>query len=269
MIVLMKKIFFCDIDGTIIDGNRGMIKPSIKTKYCFEQLKKDNIVFISSGRSKGLLPDYILELKPNGYVLCNGAYVEYNDECIFQKQFDDNTVEAIKKYSINNNGFYILEAKDDLYISNKDNVAFRNFIDDWSLDLEKLFIIDDNLTRDYFISMIGFSNIKDCENIEKVLCDYVDLVRHNRILSYDCNVKGIDKGKGVQKVLEYLNIDRDNAYSFGDGLNDLEMLLAVNHPVIMANCYDELKKYNFELTDDVLDDGFYNYLVNNMLIKEM
>ena len=48
----------------------------------------------------------------------------------------------------------------------------------------------------------------------------------------------------------YLDIPFENTYCFGDGINDLEMLEAVNHPVIMKNCDPQLKTKGFEETDD-------------------
>ena len=70
-------------------------------------------------------------------------------------------------------------------------------------------------------------------------------------------------------MMEYLKIPKENTYCFGDGLNDLDMLKSVGHPIIMANAHEDLCKYDFEVTDDVIDDGFYNYLVRNELIKEL
>ena len=67
----------------------------------------------------------------------------------------------------------------------------------------------------------------------------------------------------------YLNIPLEDTYAFGDGINDLEMLQSVGHPVIVANSVDGLKHSVFEETDDVLEDGFYNYLVANKLIKAL
>ena len=51
----MKKLIFCDIDGTIIDGSRNMKELSAKTRYAIGELARDNYVFIASGRCKGLL----------------------------------------------------------------------------------------------------------------------------------------------------------------------------------------------------------------------
>ena len=117
--------------------------------------------------------------------------------------------------------------------------------------------------------MIGFGEEQDCLNCEKELGQYVPLARHNKFMSYDVNIVGINKGVGAKRVMDYLNIDVKDSYCFGDGINDLEMLQAVGHPVMMANADDRLKKYNFERADDVLNDGFYHYLVDNKLIKPL
>lgn len=264
----MKKIFFCDIDGTIIDGSRGLLAPSEKTKYAFKELCKENYVFIASGRCKGLLPQVIKDLNPNGYILCNGAYSEVDNKEIYSEYFDDETVRRIIDVSLKNNGFYVLETLNHMFVNDVKAENFIKFLEDWGVALEG-FKNRDDLNNKYHIAMIGFPSEIDCKNMENELNDYVGLGRHHEYKSYDVNIKGIDKGYAVNKILNYLNIPKENSYCFGDGINDLEMLLSVGHPVIMDNCVKELRRYNFEETDDVLWDGFYNYLVNNKLIKAM
>jgi len=47
------------------------------------------------------------------------------------------------------------------------------------------------------------------------------------------------------------------------------MLYEVGHPIIMANADEKIKGLGFDETDDVLDDGLYNYLVSHKLIKPL
>lgn len=264
----MKKIIFCDIDGTIIDGSRGMLKISDKTKYAVEQLKKDNYFFIASGRCKALLNQDIIDLNPSGFVLCNGAYTEYNKQMIHQDYLSNTAVQRVKEIVDKYDGFYILETLNDLFINSTESEAFKLFTDGWGSALKKH---QSNSDEDdaYCIAMIGFKNEDICIKVQEELKDYVKATKHNFSSSFDINSIGIDKGYGVKKVIEYLNIPIEDTYCFGDGLNDIEMLQAVGHPVIMANSDNSLKKYDFEETDDVLEDGFYNYLVKNKLIKEL
>ena len=263
-----KKLFLCDIDGTIIDGSRKMNEVSDKTKYAIKQLAKDNYVLIASGRCKGLLDNQIKNLGTNGFILCNGAYAEVDGKKIFSQSFDQNSIDKIVELSLKNNGFYILESLNGMYVNDVKAEQFIKFLQGWGQALVG-FKNKSAIENDFHIAMIGFSSEEDCINCEKDLKEYVDLARHHNFMSYDVNIKGINKGLAAKKVIEYLNIDYENTYCFGDGINDLEMLLSVRHPVIMANCDDSLKKYDFERTDDVIEDGFYNYLLSNDLIKPL
>ena len=253
-----------------MDGSRGLFEPTEKTKYAFKELCKDNYVFIASGRNKALLPDVIKNLNPNGYILCNGAYGELNNKPLFKTFFKNEDIEKLKKYVIDHNGFYILESIDNVYCDSFDNKAFKLFMKTWGMALtgfnEYKNVVDD---EQFSISMIGFLNEEDCLNMEESISEFCDLAKHLQFLSYDVNIKGIDKGSAVKMIIKILNVDYEDTYAFGDGINDIEMLQAVNHPIAMDNCAELLKTYNFEKTDDVLWDGFYNYLIKNKLIKPM
>ena len=264
----MKSIIFCDIDGTIIDGSRDMHELSFKTRYAIDELKKDNYVFIASGRCKGLLDKAILDLNPSGFILCNGAYAEVDNKTIHSVYFDDDDINMVKKIVDDNDGFYILETLNETYVDSFTKEAFKVFLDGWGMALD-YFIEDPNPREKLHISMIGFKDTKTNIEIIPLLKEYADVLPHPSYISSDVNIKGINKGVAVKKVIEYLNIPYENTYCFGDGINDLEMLEAVNHPVIMKNCDPKLRTYGFEETDDVLHDGFYNYLVNNKLIKPL
>lgn len=264
----MKKLFLCDIDGTLMDGSRDMKHMSPKTKYAINELSKDNYVLIASGRCKGLLAKEILELPVNGYILCNGAYAEVNNKVLFEKYFDQNAVNKIIDCSLNNNGFYVLESLHRMFVNDLRAQDFINFLNGWGQTIEG-FEQRPDLSHRYHIAMIGFDNGNDALKCEEELSQYVDVRRHNGYHSSDVNIKGIDKGVAAKVVIEKLGINIEDTYCFGDGINDLEMLNSVGHPVIMANCDPILKQYNFEKTLDVLNDGFYHYLLDNKLIKAM
>lgn len=264
----MKKLFLLDIDGTILDGSRNMPNVSEKTKYAIKELAKDNYVLIASGRCRGLLDQEIKQLEVNGYVLCNGAYAEVGGKEIYTEYFDDKAVNHIMKVALDNNGFYVLETLNRMFVNDIKAPQFIKFLNGWGKAVEG-FENREILGGKYHIAMIGFDKEENCLKAEKQMGDVAILARHNKFKSYDVNIPGINKGVGAKKVMEYLNIDLENSYCFGDGANDLEMLQVVGHPVIMANSDDVLKGHGFEETDDVLDDGFYNYLVAHKLIKPL
>ena len=264
----MKKLFLFDIDGTILDGSRDMKHVSPKTIYAIKELAKDNYVFIASGRCRGLLDKEILELGVNGYILCNGAYAEVNNQEIYSEYFDEVTAQKIMNTAIKYNGFYVMESLDHMYVNDLNAPQFIKFLQGWGKCIEG-FEAKTDLSGKFHIAMIGFSCEEDCKKCEENWGNFATLARHNTFMSYDVNINNINKGVGAKRVMEYLDIDIENSYCFGDGINDLEMLQAVGHPVIMANSDPKIMNYGFEKTLDVLDDGVYHYLVDNMLIRPL
>jgi len=264
----MKKIIFLDIDGTIIDGTRGLDLPTEKTKYAVKELCKDNYVFIASGRNRCMIPKTIHDLKPNGYILCNGAYAEANGKTLYHEVFDKNTLKRIVDTTENNGGFVILETVEDVVVRNVEDIKLLEFLKVWG-QAKDGFSDGDLYNNDFSICMNVFQTEEQCNNNVRDLQDYCDVLRHGGYTSFDINIKGINKGIAVKKVCEALNIPIENTYAFGDGINDLEMLQTVGHPIVMENCNPKLDEYNFPKTDDVLWDGVYNYLVANKLIKPL
>ena len=265
----MSKLIFCDIDGTIVDGSRGMLKVSDKTRYAFRELKRQgDYVVVSSGRCRALLNEDILSLEPSGFVLCNGAYAEIEGKEVHSLYFSKEAKDAIRRASMKYDGFCILESFDDVYVDSLASKTFIRFINGWGAALSG-FKEETDQDENYLIAMIGFSDRETLWKAKEDLKDYVDCFDHKVTPSCDVNIKGVNKGTGVEKIIEVMNIPLEDTYCFGDGTNDIEMLECVGHPVMMANSQQELYGRGFEETGDVLDDGFYEYLVSNQLIKEM
>ena len=63
------------------------------------------------------------------------------------------------------------------------------------------------------------------------------------------------KGSAILKAIDFLNIKIENTYAFGDGKNDIEMLLTVGCGIAMGNANDEVKKHSNKITDTVQNDG--------------
>ncbi len=264
----MKKLIFCDIDGTILDGSRKMEKLTPETLHAIDSLKRTDYVVIASGRCMGLLDRQIIDLDPSGFILCNGAYNMVGDQTVFRDSFSKEAVEKIREVTAACNGFYIFETLNEMYIDSLESKAFRKFMSGWARVLRG-FKEDSQADQPFHIAMIGFPDEPSCLEAGEKLRDVADLARHKGFYSYDVNVKGISKATGVNRIREYLNIPFENTYAFGDALNDLEMLQAVAHPVVMKNCDPALRTYGFEETDDVLDNGFYRYLLANKLINPL
>jgi hydroxymethylpyrimidine pyrophosphatase-like HAD family hydrolase len=70
----------------------------------------------------------------------------------------------------------------------------------------------------------------------------------------------VNKGIGVNRVLNHLGIGKESAIAFGDGLNDKEMLMNVGEGFAMGNAHPDLFAYAKHRTSDVTASGIFNGL---------
>ena len=73
--------------------------------------------------------------------------------------------------------------------------------------------------------------------------------------SADVTVRGADKGDAVRGVAAALGVALEDTFAFGDGINDLSMVVAAGHGVAMGNAVEELKAAAEFVTADIDKDG--------------
>ena len=86
-----------------------------------------------------------------------------------------------------------------------------------------------------------------------------------------CNImlKDSDKSKGVESVLEFFGLAPDQAMSFGDGENDVEMLHYTGIGVAMGNGKKVAQKAADFVTADIDEDGWAKACLRYGLIDEI
>lgn len=263
-----RKVIFLDCDGTILDVPRRMSEVSDKTLYAIEELiKNGHLVFIASGRARCMLPQYLYDIKGINYVTTNGAYSYLNDGTeIGCHVFDPEIVKEVNDYCVKNGHVCFNEAQDFVDVSNMDSKIYKDFMDDWEMSTKQFKPYEEGNT--YNMLMVAFKDEEGANKFYKKYKDITDPIPQNGCNSCDLNIKGINKGTGVNDVLNYFNIDPKDAYAFGDGLNDYEMLEKAFNGYRMKNGHIKLKEATDLEAPDVLDDGFYQIMVKEGLIKE-
>ena len=84
--MFMEQLYFFDIDGTLIECNKGIYSIPDSSRNALLQLQKQgDHVFLATGRCKCFIIDGVMDYPFDGYVTCNGAYVEYMGETIYKK----------------------------------------------------------------------------------------------------------------------------------------------------------------------------------------
>lgn len=234
---MVEAIFF-DIDGTLIVPFAD--KLSEDTLYCLKELRKKGIkLFISTGRPY-IRINWIKELFDfDGYVTFNGqCVVDNNDNFIKLQNIDEDDVfNAIKYCEDNKIGLCVYE----LDKSYKNSYADPYKKDGW-LDIK-------NAERGHkYYQMLLFAS---GEKMEKVVAQTRNIKTTSwNNLTCDMILKTGGKEKGIETILDYYNIDKENTMVFGDGGNDIDMLKFCKIGVAMGNSRDDVKQAADYVTSD-------------------
>ena len=158
-------------------------------------------------------------------------------------------------------------------ITNSSTQIFEINITDKFLKL----IQEKNIAEDFVIWMLTDFNkddvIDQClkievnvpadkmDEIEDIIKDDFNYDKHGTENAFEIYSNVISKATGVQKVLEHLNLNHQDSYAFGDGLNDLEMIQLVGTGVAMGNAVPELKEVSDLVCDTIQNNGLEKVLV--------
>lgn len=251
---MIKAIFF-DIDGTILNGNKGI--PN-STLLALDKLREKGIkTIICTGRGYS-------EVKPlnlkgfDDYILLNGQICYDNkDNIVYKKPIKDKE-KLIELFNSKKFPFGLVDEK----------VSYLNYIDDYV----RLVHDSINLTlpevKEYdgkdLYQALAYGKVKDY--IEQELPDFLAVSWH--FDGVDIVPKDSGKDKGIIEYCKLKNIDIKDTMSFGDGDNDREMLKTTGIGVAMGNAIDSVKAAADYTTDSIKEDGIYNALVHFGVIDD-
>lgn len=240
----MKKAVFFDIDGTLIDAPHGKPHISDASRTAIERLKKEgHYVFIASGRPFGFIDPKLVEVGFDGYVQMNGAVVTVHDDIIYEKSMPYETVKELRRMAEEAGADYDLQTPTCIYIQPRFEklIAFYRWVQVpegyWKHDFHP-----DDVKSVYKMEFATKSDQYDPALFERLtsLPDMTGVCDPNHGANLEIYSKLETKGTGILHALEYLGIPVEHSYAFGDGINDIEMMQTVGHPLVMGNAAKEL-----------------------------
>lgn len=251
-------IFF-DIDGTLLSFRTQTVP--VNTLKALRQLHQDGIrLFLCTGRP----PRHVemlrekLDIPFDGYVLLNGQYcTDQNRQCFYHNPHTSENLQRIiswlKKHPDIRSSFM---ERDYVYT----NIPMEPDVP-YYMPCEP---IDRCLSHTTY--QISPSITLETEHL---LLSQIPGIKSARWSDEGTDLIPADGGKsvGMQKMLEHFQLNRKNCMSFGDGLNDLEMLRYSHIGVAMGNGHKFLKQYADYVTDDIDEDGLYHALQHYGLVQ--
>lgn len=249
-----KYLIALDMDGTLLNSNHE-ISPETK-QYLKTLAKQGHKIIISSGRPIRGIFSYYQELELNTPIICyNGSYIYPGEEKDFPEYRFAFPKEKILQI-INDIGYdkldnIILETNNDIYFL-KDDESLDVFFTKKNMNVH-LGKIEDNLNEDTMTMLIKIKDTKYNNVIESAINKHQNIKLrfwsgkwyHISEIYFD----SINKGKALQKIANYYNIDTNHIIAFGDATNDIELLSYAGTGIAMKNAEEELKNYADKISE--------------------
>lgn len=252
----MKKIIFFDIDGTLIHHQGGIKQIPDTVIHQMNRLKRAGyLLFIASGRPYSFINDSITSYPFDGYILSNGAHVEYKNELLFHKPMEFKETKKLIKKLKSLQCEYIIETKFESYLDSSYS-EFHEFFINCGIN-ESLLIPTFN--EELVIAEALKIEVNAKEDVREELESYIkgkfNYDSHGTKNAFEIYASEVTKAVGVKKVLKHFSIDSQNSYAFGDGQNDLEMLQEVGTGIAMGNAAAEIKAVANKVCGHVDEEG--------------
>ncbi len=236
-----KYAFFLDIDGTLL-AKGGVPKKNIDAINKARSL--GHKVFINSGRSMGFIPEPVLEIDFDGYIVGIGCYITYGDEQLVADCIPaDEVAEMFDKFT-KEGKTVVLEGESHI-ICNEfcDSDEFIRIKD----GSEYLKNYQDKRITKFFIPHV----LEEAE-LEEIKKRYTAF-QHPTYLEYA--PKNHSKATGMEVVLKKCGIPRENSVAIGDSSNDIDMLEYAGISVAVGNAEEKVKALCKKITTPAQEGG--------------
>ena len=244
-----KNVLFTDLDGTLL-LNDSTISPEMRESL-HNLTDIGHVLVLTSGRPLPSILERIDSLGLAGlhnlYVIANngGILYDYSErKIISEKKLDRELIASVVR----------MAKEENIHVHAYTDREIVGFEDDDEMKFYRRrihmpFIATDDIAgvcregtcKVQIISLTDHDALERMRSvIDSVLSDRVDMVfANNEYL--EVLPKGIDKGRAIREMTDYIAMPLSHTYAAGDAENDLGMIKAAAHGIAMANACDKLK----------------------------
>ncbi|MCK5867292.1 MAG: HAD-IIB family hydrolase [Mycoplasmataceae bacterium] len=280
-----RKLFGFDLDGTLLTSVKEKDGMSREIKNLIKRIKeKGHVPAILTGRSF----DHSIEVyeyfgfdtimaNNNGAFISNPKDVSFEKQILFlENGLADSIMQDDKVKEFKND--VIIHFPSAIYSEQTPDSFVTNFFERNDINANyKKYSEDIELPNDSFAILI---EVKDTHSDKaQYLCDYLKEKYSNELdvsswKSFHADVTIVEivnkkarKDFALEKIAKYYNISMKNTIAFGDGGNDLHMLIRANLGVAMLNGGDKIKSIANDTTKYISNEfGVLRYIEDNNLI---
>lgn len=238
---------FLDIDGTLI-GDSFKI-PEDNLRAIAEARSRGHMVFINTGRSWGNIPDVLHEqFNVDGIISGIGTVITIGGKPVFKSCMNEDLVRRVMEFIFDNPQYWaIFEGYKNVYSISNSERDKRNyeFLVSSPEDSKRICSEDE-------IQVIAMGKTAPDE-FKELFRDELTVFQFETYA--DCVAGGLNKAKGIEKVLELTGIKRENTIAIGDSNNDYDMLKYAGIGVAMANSQQSILDMADYVTSSASESG--------------
>ncbi len=264
----IKGVVFFDVDGTLVDSGHQQQLPSAATMGTIQKLRDNGYAcFIATGRNIGNMVQF-MDLPFDGIVYADGGAAWIYNEKEIVRPIPKAVVRDLMDTVLNTyHGSLRLAARDISYLSEEYYAFFdqaaRVYAEQKGVSTEEIFRmrrIEAWEEEDILEIDIELPSKEAEEEWSKNINDAIQYIYTGMALGKDMiageiTAKGVTKASGCQEVIDFYGLTAEQAYAFGDSMNDREMLVWAGHGIAMGNADENLKQVADYVTDSVSDEG--------------
>ncbi|MDO5417850.1 MAG: HAD family hydrolase [Lachnospiraceae bacterium] len=257
----MIKLIASDIDGTLVRDGENTLNPELYDEIL--RLRAKGIQFAAaSGRQWHSIERIFDPIKEKiFYISDNGAYVGCHGRNLFLTTIERPVVmEMVKDARAMENLEIMVSGPDVVYVETKDMDFINWIVEGYRFEVKQ--VEDLTQVEDQFIK-ISIYHKDDVENQARALREkYRDRLKItiSGNMWMDCMAQGVNKGAAIRQIQECLEILPEETMTFGDQLNDIEMMNQAYYSYAIGNARPEVKEAARFQADTNVNDGVLKVL---------
>lgn len=242
----MIKLVATDMDGTFLDENGTYDKKRLAN--VLKKFKEQGIVFTAaSGRSLLSLEQLFADFRDQmAFIAENGSAAVLFDRLAYEQHLSReqylDIIDHLSKSPYMENNEYVLSGKDGAYILSDANPGYIEFIAHYYDNLQKVSHFED-VDDIIFKVTANFTEetVRQAEEWVNQVIPYATAVTTG-FKSIDIILSSVNKRNGLEHLCEQYGIRAEEVLSFGDNINDLEMLEWSGKAIATENARPEVKE---------------------------
>ena len=249
-----KKALFFDIDGTLFSEKLRQV-PQSAVLALKKTMEKGNLTFINTGRTWCQTSKIREEAPVNGLLCGCGTYISVDGKTLYDQRISPERAEKLKEDILRFRMDTVMEGVDACFfrpdgVQTETMRAIRSILDQSGSVSAKNWS-DPSFSISKFCVAVGADS--DPAGFFETLRDFEVIDRGGGF--YECVPMGHSKASAIEWILKQYGIALEDAWVFGDSMNDYEMIEKAGNGIAMGNAVDKLKEVADYVTRPIEEEG--------------